>query len=337
MTEVNPSKHTGPNAENIDVAAVWLALLRGPRRSHQFERALKQWREADPAHEDAWETVTAAWEMTHSIPYPTVTARRVSARVYPQAGLWRTATGIVMTIAVVAVLAVVLHGRASGISTSVGEQRTLILEDGSHVTLNTDTHVRVQYDSKRRAVYLQSGEALFDVARQGPEKPFVVIAAGREISALGTSFVVRRDTQRLSVTLMEGQISVAPSGANQHPNEAGSRTLNPGERLTYADDGTPKLDYPSLSLVTAWRQGHVQLDNTALADAISELNRYSETQIVLNDQKVGSLPVTGVFRAGDSLSFARAMAQIYGFHWTERSRQIVITGTPTNPWTALPK
>ena len=110
----------------------------------------------------------------------------------------------------------VLYWRSLGITTELGEQRNLTLSDGTRVALNTATKIRVRYDNAARRVELERGEALFEVAKV-PARPFVVIAGGRRVTAVGTSFVVRRDNEEVAVTLLEGKVTVTiPPGTNSH-------------------------------------------------------------------------------------------------------------------------
>src|ERR1700735_5441987 len=129
---------------------------------------------------------------------------------------------------------------APDLTTEVGEQRLVTLTDGTHVFLNTATRIAVNFDAHARWVELKSGEALFDVAKK-PSWPFIVQAGDRQIKALGTSFVVRRDPTQTAVTLVEGTVSVttpasAPairdSRADASPS-ARAFTLKPGQRLTF--------------------------------------------------------------------------------------------------------
>jgi len=88
-------------------------------------------------------------------------------------------------------------------------------------------------------------------------------------------------------------------------------TLAPGERLTFAGTSAPKFDRPALEAVIAWERGQVVLDNTALADAVAEMNRYSREQIVIEDPALGAIRVSGIFQAGDSADFVQAVVRAY--------------------------
>lgn len=47
----------------------------------------------------------------------------------------------------------------------LGEQTRAVLNDGFIMTLNTLTQARVHFDENERIVYLESGEAHFEVAK----------------------------------------------------------------------------------------------------------------------------------------------------------------------------
>ena len=209
----------------------------------------------------------------------------------------------------------------------------MTLKDGTRVSLNTGTRLLVRYDDKVRGVQLESGEALFDVA-QNAAMPFIVTAGERSIEALGTSFVVRRDERQLAVTLIEGKVSVSTpaaraSGGRDSPDTGTVISLTPGERVTFpVSASAARHDRPELEKLTAWQRGLVALDYTPLADAAKEMNRYSDIEVVIDNSEAAAARISGVFRAGESLSFAQAIAKTYRLDIAEQSNRIVISGTP---------
>ncbi len=330
MKTGNASTQVDPSPTVRAEAAAWVARLHSSGRSRTLEAALRRWLQADAAHAQAFEIATEAWEIGGSVPrgalprlgrYRQAPRRRAPARM-----AWAAA-------AAVAVMAVgaTLHFSSlnSAVTTAVGEQRSLTLDDGSRIFLNTDTRLFVEYDDARRHVRLVSGEALFDVARDAG-RPFSVGAADKEVVALGTAFLVRNDARGLAVTLVEGKVQVASSSAT--PGAPSAQTLVPGQRITFSNDGPaqalPALDEPPLERVTAWRRGEVVLDKTRLADAVAEMNRYSEKQLIIENVRTADIPVSGIFRAGDSARFARAVAETYALQVRDDPRHIVLTGTP---------
>ena len=332
-------------------AAVWVARLHGPDRSDEVERGLRRWLADDPDHAAAFELLTDTWEKSARLrrrPMERVTSwDRVGFRMsFSRAML---AAAVTFAFAVVATLFYMHH---EGIVTGVGELRTVTLEDGTRVQLNTDTRIVVHYDKTARRVRLERGEALFEVASHRGW-PFVVAADGREITALGTQFVVRRDEQDLAVILVDGKVAVTSTEARsnermqsdasidtgaiavdeesvpesrQRPAHALSSrtlTLSPGERVTFTHAAPPKIDRPTLARVTAWQRGQVAFDNTSLADAAAEMNRYSPQRIVIEDQSVAAIRISGIFQAGNLSNFSQALAAAY--HVRARTEGSVIT------------
>jgi len=217
-------------------AAAWIARLHGPNRSIQVEKGLRRWLTSHPTHAMAFEAMTAAWEVTGRLPQEPL----------PRVSRWRRKgyrDGFIRSAAAVAAVALVVAGAVvylrhdDGITTSAGEQRTVTLDDGTRVFLNTQTRIVVRYDDRARRVELKSGEALFEVARK-VDRPFVVKAANRQVTALGTAFIVREDGARMSVTLLEGKVAIS-SPDLQTPEEP---------HPSLPSNSSPRLRLPSPSI-----------------------------------------------------------------------------------------
>lgn len=316
-------KSVKPSAAVRAEAAAWVARLHGPNRTPHVEAGLRRWLADDPEHAAAFELLTDTWEKS----------ARLRRRPLEQVASWegpgfrisfpRAALAAAATV-VLAVLATIFYLHTDAVTTGVGELRTLTLDDGSRVHLNTDTRVRVHYDKQTRHVSLERGEALFEVAKR-PDWPFIVTAGGREIKAFGTEFVVRRDRKRLSVMLMEGKVTVSTEGqSNRSPPETETFTLVPGDRVTFVGSATPTLDRPAPERITAWLRGEVALDNTSLADAVAEMNRYSHQRIVADDPALAAIRVSGIFQAGDLANFAQAVARMHHIKVLNQQDEIVL-------------
>jgi transmembrane sensor len=205
------------------------------------------------------------------------------------------------------------------------------LRDGTRVVLNTDTRIEVNYDERMRRVRLVRGEAWFDVSKR-PTWPFLVSVGDQEIRALGTSFIVRHDNdQDLSVTLVDGRISVAPvAGDGEAPPQA-PQVLIPGQRLVISRHHAPAVDRPELSRVTAWERGRVEFEETPLADATAEMNRYNTTHVRVLDAEIAQLRIGGVFRAGDSDEFVKIVTAAFGLRAERHGGDIVLSRPVTQP------
>ena len=205
-------------------AAVWIARLHGPSRTPQMEQEFRAWQAGSLERREAFERCTDVWQDVARIgvvaAYQAVAAGRAesersSSSRRGAARRWGVAGAVVVTVAVDLVVALNWFGEAT-YNTSIGEQRLVVLQDGSRVLLNTDTEVRVDLGSTQRTVEVGRGEAFFEVAKDA-RRPFVVHIAGSEVVAVGTAFSVRyarmaHARDELAVTLVEGQVKVRPAG-----------------------------------------------------------------------------------------------------------------------------
>jgi transmembrane sensor len=317
--------------EIVAEAAAWITRLHSSRRTPELDAAFRSWLAADEKHARAFEGMTEIWDMTPAVSageMPRVTVREERASRSP----WVRAAAVVIVCA-----AATFVGRwywsDAGYTTEIGEQRIVNLQDGTRVSMNAGTRLAVDYSETERRIVLREGEAFFEVAHN-LRAPFVVIAGDHRVIAVGTAFDVRQDPKRTAVTLVEGTVTVAPvsaasaleprrlTGTEQQqpkvddrrvaPQSGSSFSLSPGQRLILAAARPPQLDTPSVAVVTAWRRGEVILDETLLSDAVAEMNRYDRTPIVIDDARIAQLPVSGIYRTGDSRGFANIVARMYG-------------------------
>lgn len=304
-------ERTRVNAE----ASAWLARLHGPRGG-EAEGPLQDWLKGDPAHQEAFERATELWELLPGAAELDEEPRipTTSRRFLPLA--------LAASVAVLAGAgAMTLYlDQAPTFDTGTGEQRTATLDDGSRIALNTDSHLTVKFDRDERQVSLDRGEAMFDVAHDAG-RPFVVRAGEERIKALGTSFVVRRDGDRVRVTLLTGKVEVTRLG--ERPRLLA--VLAPGERLSASPQAVPVLDRPVLDAVTAWRRGELLFRNTPLSEAVAEVNRYGKERVVVNDARLAGLPISGVFATDDPAEFAAAVAQLHDLRVQREGDTVLLT------------
>ena len=207
--------------------------------------------------------------------------------------------------------------------TTQGERRVVMLADGSRLSLDADTQVKVQLGDDRRDLWLERGRAKFDVARN-PLRPFVVTAGERRIVATGTAFSVELVGPKLSVLLYEGRVLVldASSGDRRH-----NVALNAGTMLT-ASAGSrtsavtrPIVDAQSL----AWEGGQINFTREPLADALVRVNRYAVRPIKIDDATVDTIPISGVFNAGDTEAFLEAVTMVNNLKIVRKPDHVLLT------------
>lgn len=188
-----------------------------------------------------------------------------------------------------------------------GETRELALEDGSVITLNTDSQVSVKLTRNRREIELTRGEALFEVS---PDKtrPFVVLAGATEAQALGTSFSVRRlPDQPVEVLVRTGVVQVSQGNVEPVTVKMNMRTVS-SESASSQRIEVVTLQSADLQRKLAWRDGNLSFEGKSLGLAALEFARYSDTKIVVDDPGLAKEEIAGLFHANDPVGFAKAVA-----------------------------
>jgi transmembrane sensor len=296
-------------------------------------KAFEQWRTADPRHEAAYVRLEAQWRQA-ALLAQTAVGR---ARALPQCRTVRSrsALGYALAMAVV-VLAVGLgfwlrtpggiqrHAPSAEIASRIGEIRTLRLADGSLVTLDTDSAVRVDYRPGARRVVLTRGRARFDVVHNA-ERPFVVLAGTGSVTARGTVFDVSLVGGKIGVTLLRGVVDVREDDGTRQPRPSLVRLL-PGQHTVYAANEPPATPRIAAPAENSWVSGMLSFDADRLGDALTQANRYSTAKISVADPRLTELKITGAYRVRDATAFATTLAASLGLQvTTERDGNIVLS------------
>jgi transmembrane sensor len=309
-------------------AAAWVTQLHDEQRSPEMEARLRVWLSESEDHRRAFDRMTHVWEQAGIIRMRArgdISASRTGRRT--RFTPWAATMAATL---VLAVIASVYYWPDNAVVTGIGQRQVRLLRDGTRVVLNTDTRIEVNYDERARRVRLIRGEAWFDVAKR-PTRPFLVGVDGQEIRALGTSFIVRHDdTQGLSITLVEGQISVTPTARREEAALRDAQILAPGERLVISRNHARTVDRPELTRITAWERGRVEFEETPLETAVAEMNRYSTMHVAVADANVAQLRIGGVFHAGDSEEFVRIVTAAFGLR-VDRSGSEIVLFEPAAP------
>ncbi|MBO9622479.1 MAG: FecR domain-containing protein [Sphingomonas sp.] len=303
-------------------AAAWVARLQSPSRTEATEGALRAWLCADPAHEDAFERANEIWSIlpgaAASRGLSTPAARHAPKRDHRVLAL---AASILLLLSVG--VAWWVQRAPDAYSTRVGEQTVATLDDGSRIALNTDTKVEVRYAPNVRRIRLDHGEAFFEVAHNRV-RPFIVEAGNKQVRALGTSFSVRYAPEGVVVTLVTGKVSITDLRAGRRAEAIKPTVLTPGERLTAGPDHPATIDRPAIEAVTAWRRGQAVFSDTPLSAAVAEMNRYGGQHVAIEDPRLASLRVSGVFATNDTGEFAQAVAALHSLRVVQSGDQLRI-------------
>ena len=221
-------------------------------------------------------------------------------------------------------------------ATAVGEKTAVTLPDGSVVTLNTDSVLRTRADRDRRLVYLDKGQAFFRVAKNA-RRPFIVHAAGRTVTAVGTAFDVRVDARRFEVTLVEGKVRVeapaapparGPAASSGEPTPVRATEMLAGDQFVAADPRHWSVSQTDTGRETAWLSGRLKFQGEPLGEVAEEFNRYSERKIVVADPALARRPISGTFQATDEEAFVQAL-QVAGLAQVSARSDAEITIAPS--------
>lgn len=320
-------------------AADWHARLRSESLSEVEEARFRAWLAGDPARRREFDQISALWDKLEGVaqsPEILRERRRIAKDLAAKAAPV-SSTGVSRRAVLGWALAAGVAGVAGFIgwremfafetyATGVGEQSTVPLRDGSVVTLNTSSQVRVRFSSARRELELVQGQAHFDVAKDR-ERPFAVSAGNGEVLALGTAFDVYRRTHDTVVTLIEGSVSVTPDASEGYRDGV---VLVPGQQVTFGAAGVVLVPTDAdLQRASAWRQRKLVFADTPLAEAIAEANRYSRLKIELRAPGQTSAKISGTFDAGHNEAVAEGLQAYFGLR-ADRSGEDLIVLSPAN-------
>lgn len=342
---------TSMDSETVEAqAAGWFARKHGDHWSDADERALDEWLNAKTAHRVAYIRLNAGWQhnarlraLGAGIPKGTIPPRgawtfspffdqndgagetqRVSGPALQDrnprsrnARSWKIAAGLL----------IVLMGGASGFyfsqnanayHTAVGHTDTIPLRDGSTVTLNTDSKIRVDLNESERRISLDRGEAFFDVAKD-EQRPFTVVAGARRIVAVGTKFSVRRDRDDVVVVVTEGRVRLEGTAENEQL-DAGSVAQTRKSAIS-----VQKKQAPEVEQMLSWRSGYVTFRETDLVAAVAEFNRYSEQKIRIRDRGIEHIRIGGNFRTDDAETFLWLLENGFPVRVEQLGNEVVLT------------
>lgn len=304
-TRVGAMRESG---RTIDaVASVWVVKI--DRGLCETESAkLEEWLAGDIRRTGALARAQAAWaHADRAQVYRNASELRNSrsARAWRSALPWASAAAVLLGLATT-FLAWQGYSQTH-LTTKLGEVRRVPLADGSYITLDTQSRVSVRYQPATRLVRLESGEALFEVAKD-PGRPFVVQAGNTRVRAVGTAFIVSRHSDAdIEVTVTEGTVDVWCETKSPEPAirlTAGKRTLTTPQEIAPPQE----LTGAQLAGAVAWERGVIDLNGQSLADAAAEFNRYNRQVVVIADPRLAAQTVVGRFQATNPLAFVTAAA-----------------------------
>ncbi|WNO07621.1 FecR family protein [Teredinibacter sp. KSP-S5-2] len=309
---------------NVKVASDWFAKI-VQDSAIESSKEFKLWLESSESNRLAYEQCKLSWEMMSLMAEDADVldalndlrgSRQSIARPFYRRFRYSLAAAACVLVAVTAfMLNTVAPDKTDVYITTVGEQRSVELMDGSSIQINTDTRLEVSYTPELRKIRLVYGEAYFDVAKD-KQRPFEVYAAAGVVKAVGTAFNVSYLKKRIKVDVAEGIVEVSKPSYTMEGERASSGVLAElgvgqaagfNEQVSDLTKGEARLDK-----IEAWRQNKIYFDDDPLDEVVDEFERYSTYRIEIRSQSLKKARVSGIFNVGDHDTFLFTLEKALG-------------------------
>lgn len=354
-------KHRGKSAEAVD----WLLLLKSGEMSEQQRREFENWLSEDPENADQFKFINAVWDSTGIIKDDPFTVNVLGGEPDRGKGIDidrhtrpapnKTKTGAI-AVAIAAMLLIAVVGILIGRSnpgpgniyyTSTGEQKSVLLADGSVVQLDSETKITVLFSGEQRQISMKKGRAVFSVSHD-PDRPFTVNTGNIKIRAVGTKFDVKNLSRiKVSVSVIEGKVLVTrtdpvellaertslrrdsrpgilpgngivqgtttgqvhPIGKN--PESATIETIAKGEEIIVDEQKKMYRIQPvDMKNISSWHRGRLYFKGTALQDVLDEVNIYLNKKIVIGDNSLKDVKIDMNFAIRDCPYFLNTLKKV---------------------------
>ena len=237
---------------------------------------------------------------------PVTCRRRVNRRPPFRYGV---AASLIVAVLALGGVALQISHESRHLQTQIGEQRSVVLDEGSTVLLNTNSDLQLAFSKGERRIELNRGEARFTVTKD-PGRPFVVVTPQATVRALGTIFNVHIDANGTVVDVIEGHVAVKQRNregsadilrfSKEIPVTGEARELHIGEQAAVPHTGGIRSGMTeTLSNVFAWPRHKISFHDKTLTDLVAEFNRYHKRPIVIADAELATHEVDGTFDAFD--------------------------------------
>lgn len=307
-------------------AAAWIEERESDDWSDAREAEFGAWIAESPAHLVAFLRAEAVWKQADRLkalsnPSP---MRPKSGKPGRKAALYKiAAVFVVISLTGAGALALLQAPDTQTYTTPVGARETLTLGDGSQIELNTDSSVRVAFDGSTRNVWLDKGEAFFNVVHN-ESRPFVVTIGDKRVVDLGTKFFIQREDGRVQVALLEGKARFEAAINSGQPQQT---VLTPGDTIVAMANSVSlqRKSNQDLTNELGWRHGLLIFDHATLADVAREYNRYNRTKLVVQGSAAQHLTISGALPATDIGAFTRLATKFFNLRVKQNDGEVVVS------------
>ena len=205
------------------------------------------------------------------------------------------------------------------ISTGNGIHKTIVLPDGSSVTLNSGSSIRYTepLSEKTREIEL-TGEGYFSVKKDG--RPFVVKTDNAKITVLGTKFNVWARNAKTKVVVKEGLVRLA-----DEVDDSKSVKIAGSETSTIVGENEPSIpSHVDAERLLGWMEGKLVFNKSSLQEITGELARFYNLKFIIEDEELNDLTMTGSFKDEDPDTLLSMVCLALGVDYTRNGNEYVI-------------
>ncbi|MBC7747457.1 MAG: FecR domain-containing protein [Methylotenera sp.] len=190
-------------------------------------------------------------------------------------------------------------------STAKGEQKTLLLPDGSQILLNANSSLSYSSDFKTKRNLILSGEAYFKVIKN-PNRPFIVKSEQFETKVLGTSFTIKAyKNQSNEIKVLTGIVEV-----NSTENTSWKFILTKNQQLKFSKSMLPVQSFATNEDFLAWTKNTLIFTNSTLGEAAETLENKFNVSIIFDSHDLRELRITGKFKKENLNNILQSIAVV---------------------------
>lgn len=230
--------------------------------------------------------------------------------------------GIAASIALLFTLSFYLFSGNNKIThkTNYGEILNIKLQDGSNVTLNSNSTLSY-FNNESRKVWLK-GEAFFQVDKKvTTNAKFWVVTNDLEVEVYGTSFNVDSNKEKTDVFLQEGNIWL-------NLKNGGDKKMAPGNYISYSSEKREILENKNIfnsTLKTSWKDGSLLFENLSLEKAMEKIEDTYGYTIVFKDLKIKDILITGAVPNTNIDICLKAIEKSVAVKITKKDNKLIIS------------
>lgn len=276
----------------------WMICLDSGQETEQDRQKFQEWLSADASHLHAWQQIQQGLDQPFQqlqedsvqaqVPLPVITHTVLGRKARNSSYILGSAFFLIITFTI----GVFWLEQTRPLSfwradyyTRTAEVKSFTLDDGSRITLNAHSAIRVDYHANQRNIYLLEGALIADVEAD-KTRPFVVSTQQAKMKALGTIFMVEQHDQYSDLAVLE------------HAVEARQRIVGEKQAIRLYDDQILSLS-DSAQTLASWQQGVLEVQDQSLEQLVKSIQPYRTGKILLSE-RVKHLKVYGVFYLEDT-------------------------------------